>query len=367
MAPCGGATFLFIMLVRTSQALIMCPDNGDTVAYNFLKQTSFVCDEQILKVLHFLNDWRSPTHLLKILPEFSRDEVDESISQLVDVGAVVIKGSDLHKEEADKVERWEWGIPSAMLHYCEQNRQFVSRNEAEEIQIERSQRKNAPKLFNTNEAYDKVYEFERPLGGHSAIDLMAKRRTRRDVRQVSIPSNIVADCLFAGLGITSATRNCVGDLPLSMTPSGGARNPYEGYFYAANVDGLDPGFYHYSAVENSLGQISRGAINNPASLIGDQPWINDMSAIVFLCAHFDRTMWKYQDNNAYKVVLIEAGHIGQNIMLAATEFGLTACPSAALSHDQISAHLQLDNPLASPVYALMLGVPENETTGNGFH
>ena len=29
-------------------------------------------------------------------------------------------------------------------------------------------------------------------------------------------------------------------------------------------------------------------------------------------------MWKYSDSNAYRVVLIEAGHIGQNIMLAAT-------------------------------------------------
>ena len=30
-------------------------------------------------------------------------------------------------------------------------------------------------------------------------------------------------------------------------------------------------------------------------------------------------MWKYDDPNAYRVVLIEAGHIGQNIMLAATQ------------------------------------------------
>ena len=33
--------------------------------------------------------------------------------------------------------------------------------------------------------------------------------------------------------------------------------------------------------------------------------------------------------DAYRVVLIEAGHIGQNIMLAATREGLSACPTAA--------------------------------------
>ena len=37
-----------------------------------------------------------------------------------------------------------------------------------------------------------------------------------------------------------------------MTPSGGARNPYEAYVYVRNVEQLAPGMYHYSAAENSL-------------------------------------------------------------------------------------------------------------------
>jgi len=78
-------------------------------------------------------------------------------------------------------------------------------------------------------------------------------------------------------------------------------------------------------------------------------------------------MWKYSDPNAYRVVLIEAGHIGQNIMLAATHHGLTACPTAALAHKAIAELCQLDDPvLDAPVYVLGLGVPAPDATSAGF-
>jgi nitroreductase len=62
--------------------------------------------------------------------------------------------------------------------------------------------------------------------------------------------------------------------------------------------------------------------------------------------------------NAYRVVLIEAGHIGQNIMLAATAKGLTACPTAALSHSVIRDAIGLERMTDTPIYALTIGVPE---------
>jgi nitroreductase len=69
-------------------------------------------------------------------------------------------------------------------------------------------------------------------------------------------------------------------------------------------------------------------------------------------------MWKYSDANAYRVVMIEAGHIGQNIMLAATAHGMTACPTAALSHSAICELLEIANPAHAPIYALTLGWPD---------
>ncbi|MDJ0614110.1 MAG: SagB/ThcOx family dehydrogenase [Rhizobiaceae bacterium] len=351
------------MKIRTSQALIMCPDHEGTIAYNFLKQTDFVCNEEVLLLLHKLNSWKPIEAVESMFPEMEREEFYQSIQGLIDIGALVVQDSPDAREERAKVEDWEWGIPSALFHYCEQNRKFVSRSEAEEMQRARVRHQAMVEPYLLNDFFET--QIELPQAAANVTELMAKRRTQRNVMRTGISVSALSDCLFAGMGILDEAENCVGKLPLSMTPSGGARNPYEAYIYAPRVTGLDPGFYHYSAKEHSLAKVKDGVLENPSALIGDQPWINDMSCLVFLCADFRRTMWKYKDNNAYRVILIEAGHIGQNIMLAATEHGLTACPSAALAHNEISAHLQLDNALQSPVYALALGVPDN--SGNQLH
>jgi len=68
-------------------------------------------------------------------------------------------------------------------------------------------------------------------------------------------------------------------------------------------------------------------------------------------------MWKHGDPNAYRVILIEAGHIGQNIMLAATEYVLTACPTAAINHARVKAMLGMGKITQAPIYALSLSVP----------
>ena len=93
-------------------------------------------------------------------------------------------------------------------------------------------------------------------------------------------------------------------------------------------------------------------------MLGDQDWAEAMPCIIFLVAYLERTMWKYSDSNAYRVVLIEVGHIGQNIMLAATQAGLTACPTAALAHSAIKDLLGLTRLTQAPLYALTLSHPQ---------
>ena len=142
-----------------------------------------------------------------------------------------------------------------------------------------------------------------------------------------------------------------------MTPSGGARNPYEAYVWAQNVDGLARGIYHYSATTHALTRVNDVPDFPPQDLVQAQDWADQMSATILLVGVLGRTGWKYMEPNAYRVVLIEAGHIAQNIMLAATEQNLTCCPTAALVHGRISALLKLEKLTHAPIYALTLGHP----------
>jgi SagB-type dehydrogenase family enzyme len=196
------------------------------------------------------------------------------------------------------------------------------------------------------------------LDDNDLLQLMAQRRTVRTAGASDISLRHLSDCLFAGFGITGRTTNCVGVLPLGMTPSGGARNPYEAYVYARSVEGLDPGFYHYSGVEHTLARLGTNEMPLPSSLLNGQEWADEMPCVIILMAQLERTMWKYDDANAYRVVLIEAGHIGQNIMLAATKHGLSACPTAALGHSELTRCIAPTAKLThTPVYALTLAKP----------
>ena len=193
------------------------------------------------------------------------------------------------------------------------------------------------------------------------FEIMSRRRTVRSARAEPIALAALAECLYAGMGIVGHTENCVGKLPLKMTPSGGARNPYEAYLYLRAVAGLEPGFYHYAAIYHTLRRLKTEEAPLPSELLGNQQWADEMPCIVFLCAHFERPMWKYNDANAYRVVLMEAGHIGQNIMLAATRRGLSACPTAALNHSRINECIQPTAGLThAPIYALTLAHPLEE-------
>jgi hypothetical protein len=79
--------------------------------------------------------------------------------------------------------------------------------------------------------------------------------------------------MFANMAIKSnplkgIAREPTRKLPLKMTPSGGARNPYEAYVYALNVEGLPFGVYHYSAIDNTLGLLSSSPHCSATELLG---------------------------------------------------------------------------------------------------
>jgi SagB-type dehydrogenase family enzyme len=80
----------------------------------------------------------------------------------------------------------------------------------------------------------------------------------------------------------------------------------------------------------------------------------------FLCimtAAFERTLWKYGGENAYRTVWLEAGHLAQTFALLATAQGLGAYTTAAMQESRIERLLGLDGVREFPVYLCGAGVP----------
>ncbi len=345
------------MKFRSARTLVYSRAGDQLLACNFLTKSVFECSVDLIAFLGELGDWQAFDDIVRLMPDLTEEDLRGVVAQLVETSARVVQGSALAQTEEEFGAAWKWGIPTAMMHFCVQDPDHITLAESEALQLRKAANGPLPVLYTRNDGADTVRSLPDPRVGDDLIELMARRRTVRSAASPSITLKQLSDCLFAGMGITGATRNLVGALPLGMTPSGGARNPYEAYVYARNVEGLTPGFYHYSAYDHDLALVATNRMPKPSELLGGQDWADEMPCVILLCASLERTMWKYDDPNAYRVVLIEAGHIGQNIMLAATSNGLSACPTAALNHATIRECVLLKRLTDAPVYALTLAVP----------
>jgi SagB-type dehydrogenase family enzyme len=336
--------------------------NGDKdnsyLVWNFLTQQSFVCNLLVIDLLGRCTDWQEDTFFYDRLKIFPRTVVDSLIRDLVANGALVVEGQPAAMRDEEYSERWEWGDVAGIFHMGVRNPLYLSGEDIENHMAQRNDTKPSPPLYTTNDSFESVTSLPSFPSENPTFATMLARRSNREFSSTPIAIQQLADCLYSGLGITGFTEEPLfGRLPRKLTPSGGARNPYEGYVYSLNVEGLERGFYHYSATEHTLGLIKAEYLLKPHEIFGNQAWTDDAAAIIFLAANFERTMWKYNTPQAYRIVTLEAGHIAQNMVLAATAHGLLSTTTAAIHDSTIEQALGLTSILQSVMYGILIGKP----------
>lgn len=119
--------------------------------------------------------------------------------------------------------------------------------------------------------------------------------------------------------------------------------------------GLDPGLYHYAVADHTLEQIRTGDLRAELVRAGiGQEMLGTAQVCFILTAVFGRTRWRYRER-AYRYILLEAGHIGQNIYLAATGLGLGASAVGAFLDDAVNRLLGVDGEEEATLYLLSVG------------
>ncbi|HEV2110143.1 MAG TPA: SagB/ThcOx family dehydrogenase [Gammaproteobacteria bacterium] len=341
-------------------ATLVATFQGDRVAlHNFLTHDNFTCSAACLGFLSQLDDWQSAEKLFEHFPDADRSDLAAQIPELVKFNALIVAGTKQAELDERYRRDWQWGASAGFFHFSIRGTRFVTGKPAREFIRKRKAWRPSPRLLQSNEE-GRVVKLPGTDLQQQPFALMHKRRSRRRFDGEPVPLQVLADCLFAGNGIVDFREDDVyGRLPITMTPSGGARNPFELYVYAEKIGGLKPGFYHYGALKRDLGLVRAGKVP-VAAMLGTQKWPAKAAAIVFLVAHFPRSMWKYHMPIAYRVVMMEAGFIGQNIALAATHHGLSAVPSGALDEDLIEGYLGTPAVESSLVLSLVLGRPYSQ-------
>jgi len=175
--------------------------------------------------------------------------------------------------------------------------------------------------------------------GHQGLSLeetLEARRSVRDYATESLSLDQISRLLHAAQGITEPHRN------FRAAPSAGALYPIELYAVVHDVAELEAGIYHYAVQEHELELIKRGDFRAPVTQAGLwQSFLGQAGVCFVLSAIFQRTRWRYHERT-YRYVMLEAGHVGQNLYLAATSMGLGACAVGAFLDDELNDLLGLD-------------------------
>jgi SagB-type dehydrogenase family enzyme len=143
---------------------------------------------------------------------------------------------------------------------------------------------------------------------------------------------------------------------MRTVPSGGARHPFETFLVISHVDGIDPGIYRYLAIEHSLFQIAAGSGYSAkvSEVCLKQPHILECAVSFWWCAVPERTTWRYS-TRGYRYLLMDAGHICQNLYLSAGVINCGVCAIGAFNDAELNAFWNLNGKDQFIVYGASLG------------
>jgi SagB-type dehydrogenase family enzyme len=198
------------------------------------------------------------------------------------------------------------------------------------------------------------------VGKVSLIDALGNRKSRRVFTDEAISMEELSFLLWATQGVRMIDEKRV--RTKRVVPSGGGCQPFETYLLVKRVDGIERGIYRYLPIEHKLILVSEDLPN--AEELMNKTWFQRFigkSAVVFAWAAIPyKTEWRYS-SRSYKDILIEAGHICQNLYLACEAIGAGTCAIANYNQKGIDELLQIDGENEITVYLSPVGkVSDNE-------
>lgn len=188
-------------------------------------------------------------------------------------------------------------------------------------------------------------------GGGPAWEAMRRRRSARNYTPEPLDIGELSQLLWAMNGITKESPH----FQLRTSPSAGALYPVETYLVANNIDGIDRGIYHHDIRHFKLEMLKRGDFSARVAEAGlGQNFLAKAPVVFVWTAVVARARVKYQDR-AYRYLYLDAGHIAQNLCLAAAGMGFGCCTVGAFFDDEVEALVDADGEKEISLYMGAVG------------
>ncbi|AIQ60618.1 SagB/ThcOx family dehydrogenase [Paenibacillus borealis] len=191
----------------------------------------------------------------------------------------------------------------------------------------------------------------------SIFDCIEQRRSTRFYSADTLSLEELSYLLWATQGITGISKN---GLTLRTVPCSGATHTLETYLMIMRVEGVRQGIYRYLPVEHKLlFMFELDQLEQKIDAITlDQPFVPNFArkaSVLFAWSTTPyRSEWKY-DISAHKKILIDVGHVCQNLYLASESIGAGACAIGIYDQKLIDEVLELDGDEEFVIYLGAVG------------
>lgn len=200
----------------------------------------------------------------------------------------------------------------------------------------------------------KIIQLTEPklTGPTSLEEALAKRRSVRQFSNRPLGFAQVGQLAWAGQGITEPQRG------LRTAPSAGEIYPIELYF--ATPEGLFVYQPRQHTLEQTITQDIRGALAAAASM---QEFVARAGCDIIVAGSSRKLASQFRDK-ARTYMLLEAGHVAQNIQLQAVCLGLGSVPLGGIDTRAVARVCKLSKNLEA-IYVISVGYPVTQQTTTG--
>lgn len=198
---------------------------------------------------------------------------------------------------------------------------------------------------------------ENILKKQDIYECIKDRRSTRLYSEEPISLEELSYLLWATQGITMTNK---AGMTFRTVPCSGATHSFETYLFIINVVGLEEGIYRYLPIEHKL--LFMFALEDIDTKLDeitlDQPFVPHFAkkaAVTFAWSTTPyRSEWKY-DISAHKKILIDVGHVCQNLYLAGESVDMGVCAIGIYDQEAVDNLFKLDGEEEFIIYLAAAG------------
>ena len=191
------------------------------------------------------------------------------------------------------------------------------------------------------------------LGQVSLRAVIDARRSLRKYAEDPLSLEEISYLLWATQGVQ---RVAEGEWTMRTVPSAGARHAFETLLLVNRVQGLEPGLHRFLATSHRLAllpapeDVSARAVK---AALGQQMIARSAATFIWVAVP-ERMTWRYGERG-YRYLHLDAGHVAQNLCLAAESIGAGACVIGAFADEEMNELLGLDGESQFVIYLASVG------------